>query len=95
LRERNNWIFDTLREKLEKTDDPLEEIIKLNTAYENHEPKAVEDVRQIVDYCIQGFKESLGDIGIRFNSFDFESDLVWEKGADEVLEQLKQTPYIY
>ncbi|MFP3951008.1 MAG: arginine--tRNA ligase [Candidatus Bathyarchaeia archaeon] len=95
LRERNSCIFDTLKERLSQVEDPESEIVKLNTRYEEGEEEAVEEVRQLVGYCLQGFQDSLGDLGIQFNSFDFESDLVWENRADEVLEELSDTPYVY
>jgi arginyl-tRNA synthetase len=94
LRKRNKTIFDTLSEKIPQVDDVNAEIAKLNTAYENSEPDTVKEVRQLIGYCIKGFENSLGEIGIGFDSFDYESDLVWRKAADEVLEGLKGTPYV-
>ena len=94
LRKRYPKVYDTLEEKLPQIEDPAAEIVKLNTAYENNEPQAVEDVRKVVGYCLEGFQTSLGEIGIGFESFDFESDLVWRKAAEEVLEELKATEYV-
>ena len=95
LRNRYPKVYDTIAEKLPRVEDPNAGIATLNTAYENNEPKAVEDVRKIVGYCLKGFETSLGKIGIGFDSFDFESDLVWKKAADDVLEELKTTPYVF
>jgi arginyl-tRNA synthetase len=95
LRKRYPKVYDTLAEKLPKIVDPNAEIVALNTAYENHETKATQDVRTVVGYCLEGFETSLGEIGIGFDSFDFESDLVWKKAADSVLEELKATPYAF
>jgi len=95
LRKRYPEVYDTLAEKLPKIEDPNAEIVSLNTAYENNEPEATEDVRKVVGYCLKGFETSLGEIGIGFDSFDFESDLVWKKAADDVLEELKATPYAF
>jgi arginyl-tRNA synthetase len=95
LRNRYQKVYDTIAEKIPQIEDPNAEIAALNTAYENNEPKAVEDVRKVVGYCLEGFETSLGEIGIGFDSFDFESDLVWKKAADDVLEELKTTPYVF
>jgi arginyl-tRNA synthetase len=95
LRNRYADVYDALAEKLPEIEDPVAEIVKLNTAYENNDPEAVKDVRQVVGYCLQGFETSLGEIGIGFESFDFESDLVWRMAAEEVLEELKATPYAF
>lgn len=95
LRNRYPDVYDTLAKKIPEVEDPEAEIVRLNTAYENNEPEAVEDMRKIVGYCLQGFKESLGGIGIGFDSFDFESDLVWRRAAEEVLDELRATPYVF
>ena len=95
LRNRYANVYDALAKKLPEIEDPVAEIVKLNTVYENNEPEAVKDVRQVVGYCLQGFETSLGEIGIGFESFDFESDLVWKMAAEEVLEELKATPYAF
>jgi len=95
LRERNAPVFDALVERLPQIEDPMAEIVKLNTAYENNESDTVEDVRKLVGHCLRGFETSLGEIGIGFDSFDFESDLVWRKAAEQVLENLRKTPYVF
>ncbi|MCW3990046.1 MAG: arginine--tRNA ligase [Candidatus Bathyarchaeota archaeon] len=95
LRKRYPEVYDTLAEKLPQIEDANAEIVILNTAYENNEPEATGDVRKVVGYCLEGFETSLGEIGIGFDSFDFESDLVWKKAADDVLEELKATPYAF
>jgi arginyl-tRNA synthetase len=95
LRGRYADVYDTLAKKLPEIEDPDAEIVKLNTAYENNDLEAVKDIREIVGYCLQGFETSLGELGIGFESFDFESDLVWRNAAEEVLEELKATPYVF
>ena len=95
LRNRYADVYDALAERLPQIEDPEAEIVKLNTAYENNEPEAVRDIREIVGYCLRGFETSLGELGIGFESFDFESDLVWRRAAEEVLEELKATPYVF
>jgi arginyl-tRNA synthetase len=95
LKKRFEDVFESLEGVLSGIDDPTSEIVKLNTAYENNESTTVEEVRQLVGYCLEGFEASLGEIGITFDSFDHESDLVWARKAEEVLEKLKATPYVF
>jgi arginyl-tRNA synthetase len=90
----NHRIFNALKGKLSKEQDPAAEIVKVNTAYENNKPETARQVRKLVKICLDGFEQSLGEMGIRYDAFDYESDLVWEKKADEVLEALKNTPYV-
>ena len=93
LRERDAAIFDALTEKVEADADVT--VTKLNTEYEEGRPEAKESVRRLVQHCLSGFEQVLGEIGIRFDEWDYESDLVWRKAADEVLEGLKATPYAF
>ena len=93
LRERDAAIFDALTEKVEADADVT--VTKLNTEYEEGRPEAKETVRRLVQHCLSGFEQVLGEIGIRFDEWDYESDLVWRKAADEVLEGLKATPYAF
>jgi len=94
LKERFPRIYESLSKTLPGVEDPTAEIVTLNTAYENNEPDAVKDVRQVVRYCLDGFEASLGQLGIRFDSFDYESDLVWRRAAEEVLEKLNDSGYV-
>jgi arginyl-tRNA synthetase len=95
LRKRNEFLFDALSEKLDQIADPSGEIVRLNSEYEKGDPATKETVRNVVNYCLRGFEDSLGEIGISFDSFDYESDLVWRKAAEEVLGSLKETPYVF
>ncbi len=95
LKERNQFIYSRLEKVLKEIEEPYVEIAALNTSYENGESQTTEDVRTLVGYCLEGFEESLGEIGISFDSFDFESNLVWDKKAENVLEELKKTKYVF
>ncbi len=87
-------IYTALKEKIAHYTDPTAEIAKLNTAYENNDPETKKAVRRLVKICLDGFVETMGELGIRYDSFDYESDLVWERKADEVLEALKNTNFV-
>jgi arginyl-tRNA synthetase len=94
LRNKFPDVFDKIQEILPKIKDPQAEIVALNTAYENNDPQAVKEVRQVVDICLRGFEKSLGELGIELDSFDYESDLVWRKAADDVLNSLIESGYV-
>ncbi|MBD3206831.1 arginine--tRNA ligase [Candidatus Bathyarchaeota archaeon] len=94
LKERYPGIYENLWKILPTLEDPQSEIVQLNTAYENNESEAVKDVRQVVRYCLDGFEKSLGYLGIEFDSFDYESDLVWREAAEEVLDDLQDSGYV-
>jgi len=95
LNARYPGIYQAVEEKISKTQDPMAEIVHLNTLYEQAHPETVKEFRVLINYCLDGFQESLGRLGIFFDSFDFESDLVWGKTADRVLERLRASGYVY
>ncbi len=94
LKERYPGLYDKLEKVLADVPDPAAEMVALNTRYENNDPETVDEVRTQIKYCLDGFETSLGEIGIMFDSFDFESDLVWAKAAEDVLEKLVASGYV-
>ena len=94
LKERYPSIYTAMEQKLPEIADPMAEIVALNTSYEKNDPETVKEVRTVINYCLNGFQESLGLLGIYFDSFDFESDLVWAQAAEDVLERLKESGYV-
>ncbi|MBN1682952.1 arginine--tRNA ligase [Candidatus Bathyarchaeota archaeon] len=87
-------IFNSIKEKISLVEDPSSEIVQINTAYETNQPDVVKLFRKLVKICLDGFQESLGDLGIVYDAFDYESDLVWAKKADEVLDNLRKTDFV-
>ena len=94
LEKTSHKIYKALKEKIASYLDPAAEIAKLNTAYENNDPETKKAVRHLVKICIDGFIQTMGEMNIHYDSFDYESDLVWEHKADEVLEALKHTDFV-
>ncbi|MBS7637343.1 arginine--tRNA ligase [Candidatus Bathyarchaeota archaeon] len=92
LRERSP-LFDELNERMKSEPDPEKGIMELNTEYEKGAPEAKRDVRRLVEHCVRGFEEVLGELDIRFDFWDYEGDLVWSGAVEEAIEALRRTPY--
>ena len=88
-------LFENLSSEIDKDKDPEAIIKDLNKAYETGD----EDVRQLIreasETCLQGFKESLSRASVSFDSWDWESELVWSNKVQEIFEKLKETPYTF
>jgi arginyl-tRNA synthetase len=91
LRERDANLFDALTDKIGADDDDI--ITQMNTEYENANPEVKKNIRKLVEYCLRGFEEILTEIGIHFDSWDYESDLVWSGAVEKVIVGLRGTPY--
>jgi len=88
-------LFRTLLEKVGKTENPEEEIGRLNRAYEDGEPKAKRLIREVSDLCLAGFRETMSRLGVCYDSWDWESDFVWSGQVSEALRKLRQSGFVH
>lgn len=95
LEEKFPTLFNKLLAKIGKDENAEEEINRLNRAYENGDPEAKNLVRAVSELCLQGFRETQERVEIRYDSWDWESDFVWNGKVSEVLQKLKTSPFVY
>ncbi len=96
LRERDEELFYALWEEIGREERPLAAVQEINRAYEEGEKWAVDLVREMVNTCLKGFKETFDRLGIEFDSWDWESELtVWNKAAEAVIYSLKSSGLVY
>jgi len=94
LEAKHAQLFDKLAEEISKDEDPESKIAHLIREYEAGEENVKSLIREISQLCIGGFKETLGNAGISFDSWDWESSFVWNSDVKKVLSKLKGTPYV-
>jgi len=88
-------IFDRLLDEISKDSDPEEEVSKLIRGYEAGKKEAKQLLREVCQLCLQGFRETLDSVEISIDSWDWESDLIWNGDVNRVLNELKKTPYVF
>jgi len=89
-------LFSRLLDKIGKDEEPNARIAELILEYERGEKDSVKQlIRQVSELCLEGFKQSLSRIGIHIDSWDWESDFVWNGDAARVLMRLGETPYVF
>ncbi|WFO75289.1 arginine--tRNA ligase [Desulfurococcaceae archaeon MEX13E-LK6-19] len=94
LWEKDKELFDKLSEAIMKFEGDFdEEIKKIMFAYEKGEEWAKELVRKVVDLALKGIRETLDRVEVRFDKWDYESELVWSGLVDEVIKKAKSSPY--
>ncbi|RLF05772.1 MAG: arginine--tRNA ligase [Thermoprotei archaeon] len=95
LMEKDEELFTRISEAVKAEEDPVARIYEINRAYERREEWAVKLVREVTELCITGFKQTLNRLGVRFDYWDWESEVtVWNGLTDEVLRLLKTTGYV-
>ncbi|KSW12243.1 arginine--tRNA ligase [Pyrodictium occultum] len=93
LRERDPALFERIAKALQGR-NPEEEISRLMQDYEYRRgPEKVEKIRRVVNLCLQGFRETLGRLGIVIDKWDWESELAWTSMVSKILEQARRSPY--
>jgi arginyl-tRNA synthetase len=95
LKEKHPVLFEALLTKISEDENPEEEISRLNRDYEDGAPQAKELIREVSDLCLDGFRQTMSRVGVRYDSWDWESDFVWSTQVSEVMARLKATPFIF
>jgi arginyl-tRNA synthetase len=88
-------IFGRLLDEINKDSDPEEQVSRLIRGYEAGEEGAKQLLRSVCQLCLEGFRETLGSVEISVDSWDWESDLIWNGDVNRALDELKATPYVF
>ncbi len=86
-------LFEKVVAAVRKRDDPEKDIQELGRKYEENESRTVELVRTMVEQCLEGIKSSLLAVGIAFDKWDWESQLLWDGLVKKTLDRLAQLPF--
>lgn len=88
-------LFTQLLNEISKDEDPESKVNDLIREYESGEEKAKQLIREVCQLCMEGFKETLSRAEIFYDSWDWESDVVWSGDVVRILDKLKTTPYVF
>jgi len=95
MQERFPDLFAKLYGQITKDLDPEEQVSVLIRGYESGEDSAKQLLRKVCLLCLEGFKETLESVEIKIDSWDWESDLIWNGDVNRTLEALKNTAYVF
>lgn len=84
-------IYIEINSRLEQNPELEKEVFSLLYKLENGDEEVRKIFRKIVDICIKGQTDILGEIGIKYDTFQYESDYIWSSRTNSILEQLKNT----
>ncbi len=93
IRKRVPELVDKLIDALRDVEDPEGEVSEVAKRYEFGDPEVVEVVREVVNYVMEGIKETLEELGVKMDYWDWESDLVRSGEVAAVIERARKTPY--
>ncbi len=93
LRERDPQLFDKIAEAVKRDPDPEKTVSEIMRAYEYRlDENIVKRVREVVELCLQGFKQTLERLRVSFDVWDWESDLTWQNMVSKIIEEAKRNP---
>ena len=85
--------FNILSNKISKDPDPNASIQEIVRKYEKGEPDARMLGRRVGQMVLSGFEQTLERAWIRFDEWDWESELLWTGRVGEVVDRLKETGF--
>ena len=94
LKQKFPTLFSDLSEKIGSETNPEGDISKLNLDYENGSLNAKNLVRTVSELCLKGFRKTLDRMQIFYDSWDWESDLVWSNEVSGILKKLRSSPFV-
>jgi arginyl-tRNA synthetase len=75
--------------------DPENSIGELIRKYEKNDPQTRALMRRVTRMVLTGFEETLRRARIRFDEWDWESDLLWTGRVAELLDRLKESGFTF
>jgi len=88
-------LFSQLLEEIKKDEDPRFIVDDHIRRYESGDEPVKQSIREVCELCLQGYRETLDRGKIQFDSWDWESDFVWNSDVQRILNRLKKTPYVF
>lgn len=73
---------------------PQSSVDEILRSYERGDRRTVGLIKGVVRLCLKGFRQTLKRAGIRLDSWDWESSLVWKGRVQEALSMLSRTGYV-
>ena len=94
LKSKRPELFEKLLSAIEEDEDPETSISEIVRAYEEREGWAVQLIRGLCEKCLSGFRQTLSRLGIRFDRWDWESDVLWSGLVADVLARLDVSGFV-
>src|SRR5713226_2882723 len=87
--------FDKLGKLISQDPDPENSIRELIRKYEKNDPETRALMRHVSRTVLTGFEETLRRARIRFDEWDWESDLLWSGQVAELIGRLKESGFTF
>ncbi len=72
----------------------LDETAELLKRYQRGDEEVKPIFREVAESVMEGFLQTLGRMGIKYDSLDWESELIWGGWTEKALKKLKESGYL-
>ncbi len=88
-------LYIEINKKLEEQPELEQKALDLLNKLENGDKKVRARFRELVDICIEGQKQILLELDIRYDFYDYESEFLWSGKTEEALRKLEKTGKLF
>jgi arginyl-tRNA synthetase len=89
----DSTLFKRTVEAVRSRTEPMREVEQIVMQYERGDEKARKLVRAVAELSLEGIRQTLQEIDVTFDQWDWESDLVWSGEVRDSMQKLASTPY--
>jgi arginyl-tRNA synthetase len=93
LESSNKELFQQVVAAVRSRPDPEKEVEEIGWNYEKNDKVTSALVREVADLCLNGIRATLDQMEINFDTWDWESDLIWSGKVEEILNRLRKLPF--
>lgn len=93
LEESNKDLFNKVLKAIEAQTDPEADIQNIGQDYEKHETIVSKRIREVSQLALDGMRTTLAEMNIAFDSWDWESQLIWEGKVQNVVDRIRKLPF--
>jgi arginyl-tRNA synthetase len=86
-------LFQEVVSAVRSQPDPEKDVEEIGRSYERNADATASLVREVARLCLGGIKATLDGMEIGFDTWDWESDLIWSGQVERVLGRLLQLPF--
>lgn len=73
--------------------DPEQAVQELGRKYEQNDKEIAGLVRKVSNLCLEGIRATLSEMDIEFDTWDWESQVLWDGEVDKILPKLRALPF--
>ena len=88
-------IYVSISKKIEKHPDMEQKVFALLNKLDKKDRETMQKFRSVVKTCIDGQTAILNELGIHYDYFDYESDYLWSRETEKILDRLRDTGKLF